>query len=163
MSRIEEYEPDDIEDELRCWSFQNNTERHLKGKKGQAMLRELEAALLALPEKRLEYSRFVVRHGEEGGVCALGALALKRKMDQGLSRADAMKKLSEDAEKNELDMDEEYDSAEWSRIERTADYLQCKVNFAFAVIVENDEWGPTNDAEERYRRLLEWCRRKIEK
>lgn len=49
-----------------------NEERSLKGKRGQASLRALEAALLALPEKRLISGRII---DQAGGVCAMGALA----------------------------------------------------------------------------------------
>jgi len=49
-----------------------NCQRSLQGRKGQAALRELEAALLALPEKRL-----IAEHLEDanGDVCTIGALA----------------------------------------------------------------------------------------
>lgn len=46
----------------------------LRGRKGQAVLRELREALLALPEKRL-IEGFVACDGE---VCAIGALAAHR-------------------------------------------------------------------------------------
>lgn len=49
-----------------------NCRRSIKGRKGQAALRELEAALLALPEKRLIADKL---EDDEGRVCAIGALA----------------------------------------------------------------------------------------
>jgi hypothetical protein len=52
--------------------FQANCARSLCGKAGQAALRELEAALLALPTKRLIAGKLA----EQGDVCAIGALAL---------------------------------------------------------------------------------------
>lgn len=159
MSRIEYNDPDCVEDELRMYAFGANTERHLKGKKGQLALKELEAALLALPEKRLEYSKFVVRHGEAddvGAVCALGAVALKRCMDSGMSRAEAIKKL----EMEVTEFDEEAGDSHWENVQRTAGYMGCKVNFAWAVIEANDEGGrPTPEG--RYKRVLEWCQQQI--
>jgi hypothetical protein len=153
MSRIEYGEADDTASFLRCCAFSANTERHLNGKKGQAALKELEAALLALPEKRLESSRFVVVDGEksEGSVCALGALALKRLMDTGLSRKEAMKKLDESGPR---------ETHGWEGVQETAKFLNVKDNFAWEVIEQNDECGgPT--CEERYERVLEWVQKRI--
>lgn len=155
MSRISYNEPEDDADFLRVCAFEANTKRHLKGKKGQAALKELEAALIALPEKRLVYSKFVVRHGEAddiGEVCALGALALKRCMDKGLTRSEAIKKIEQDGP----DPDDEG----WGATENTAEYLKVKVNFAWEVMERNDEYGgPT--PEERYKRVLAWVREQI--
>lgn len=55
--------------------WQANAMRSIKGKKGQVALRELEQALLALPEKRL-----IARELEnaDGEGCAIGALAKYR-------------------------------------------------------------------------------------
>jgi hypothetical protein len=50
--------------------------RSIKSKKGQAALRELEQALLALPSKRLIAHEL---EDAEGEVCAIGALAKYRK------------------------------------------------------------------------------------
>ena len=52
--------------------WQANCRRSLRSRQGQAMLRELEAALLALPEKRLVAHTLAT---ETGDVCAVGALA----------------------------------------------------------------------------------------
>lgn len=49
----------------------------IRGKRGQAFLRELLAAIEALPEKRLIAGELV----QEGEVCALGALGQRRGMD----------------------------------------------------------------------------------
>lgn len=54
--------------------FHANCARALLGKKGQVALRELEAALVALPSKRLVAHKLV----EQGDVCAIGALALHK-------------------------------------------------------------------------------------
>ncbi len=50
----------------------------IRGKRGQAFLREMAAALDAMPVKEL-IDGDVVR--DEGHVCAIGAVALARKMD----------------------------------------------------------------------------------
>lgn len=68
--RIGYSEDEDYPGQFGLW--QGNCARSLKGKAGQATLRELEAALLALPSKRLIAKSLVDAHGE---VCAIGALA----------------------------------------------------------------------------------------
>ena len=70
MGRITYSEDDDFNNQGLMWMA--NQERSIKGRKGQAALRELEAALLALPEKRLISGELENAVGE---VCAVGALA----------------------------------------------------------------------------------------
>lgn len=55
-----------------------NCRRSLRGKAGQRELRELEAALLALPEKRLIGGAL---EDEHGGVCAIAAYAKHKGVD----------------------------------------------------------------------------------
>lgn len=59
--------------------FNANCRRSLRGKAGQEALRELEAALLALPEKRLIHGR--LRDDKTGEVCAVGAYARHKGYD----------------------------------------------------------------------------------
>lgn len=68
--RIGYTDEEDFPGQFGLW--QGNCQRSLKGKAGQTALRELEAALLALPSKRLIAESLVDTHGE---VCAIGALA----------------------------------------------------------------------------------------
>lgn len=68
--RISYSDEEDIPGQFALW--QANCRRSLQGKKGQVALRELEAALLALPDKRLIANHLKDADGE---VCALGALA----------------------------------------------------------------------------------------
>lgn len=67
--RIGYSEDEDYPGQFELW--QANCRRSIKGKAGQAALRELEQALLALPEKRLIAGEL---ENAEGEVCALGAL-----------------------------------------------------------------------------------------
>lgn len=66
--RISYSEDEDYPGQFGLW--QANCDRSIAGRAGQLALRELEAALLALPEKRL------IAHELErdGDVCAIGAL-----------------------------------------------------------------------------------------
>lgn len=68
--RISYSEDEEYPGQFALW--QGNCRRSLRGKAGQAALRELEAALLALPDKRLIAGKLI---DAEGGVCSIGALA----------------------------------------------------------------------------------------
>ena len=50
----------------------------IRGRRGQAFLREMEEALEAIPDKRLISGELVSSDGE---CCAMGAVAMKRQMD----------------------------------------------------------------------------------
>jgi hypothetical protein len=69
-----------------------NVARALKGRKGQQALRELREAMLGLPQRRLISSRLAT---EEGEVCAVGALALKRRVDRGERREEVLKEMAD--------------------------------------------------------------------
>lgn len=73
MGRIGYSDEEDYPGQFGLW--QGNCQRSINGKAGQAILRELQAALLALPSKRLIANSLVDTHGE---VCAIGALANAR-------------------------------------------------------------------------------------
>lgn len=70
--RIGYIDEEQFQGQFALW--QSNCARSLRGKQGQAALRELEEALVALPTKRLIADALV----HSGDVCAIGALALKR-------------------------------------------------------------------------------------
>jgi hypothetical protein len=71
---------DDIEDNWRLIMWRGRVASAIRGKRGQALLRDLLAALDAMPDKRLYPNRFGTADGE---FCALGALGAARgtKMD----------------------------------------------------------------------------------
>jgi hypothetical protein len=58
--------------------YRANVERSMRGKVGQARLRELRDALLALPVKELQAETFAGGTREAPQVCALGAWALAK-------------------------------------------------------------------------------------
>ena len=118
----------------------------IKGKKGQALLKEMEAALLALPEKRL-CTGWVDPEASE--VCALGSVALKRKMDAGKHRIDSFEELAqeflEDVAANEV-------SDEFG----IADAMAQEITYV------NDEHGRYDETPaQRYERVLAWVRKQI--
>jgi hypothetical protein len=71
---------DDIEDQWQHIMWRGRVASSIRGKRGQAMLRELLAALDAMPDKRLYPNNFATASGE---YCTLGVLGATRgtKMD----------------------------------------------------------------------------------
>lgn len=68
---------DDIDDQLQFGRWRGAVESAIRGKRGQAFLKEMLAALDALPEKKL-----ITGHLEsDGAVCALGAVGKMRGLD----------------------------------------------------------------------------------
>ncbi len=130
--RINYCEEEDFPGANDLW--QANCERSLRGKLGQQELRELRAALLELPRKRLI-------HGEledgEGGVCAIAAYGKRKGLD--LSRFDL-----------DTDTDEVGIAGGMPRL------------VAWRVVEMNDmELDRHFTPEERYRRMLAWVESKL--
>lgn len=167
MSRINDYEPDSLEEQLRCYAFSANIKRALKGRKGQAFLRELEAALVALPEKRLVrgvfaeadelpvpttdptfYRAKVVATGE---VCALGAVAVERAVRKGMTREEACQKYAEQFDPEEND---------WILTQEQGKELGICHPLAYEIIYHNDE-SCARTPEDRYEEVLRWVRSQI--
>ena len=67
------------DDPLAPWRWRQAVKRAIEGRRGQALLRDLAAALDAMPDKRLYRGSFAT----EGEFCALGVLGATRgtKMD----------------------------------------------------------------------------------
>ena len=123
---------DDIEDHWSRICYRGAVAAALRGRRGQAFLRELLEALDALPEKKLIAHDLIT----EGGCCALGAVALKRGIDQEMVR-----KLDPEA------------------AERIAEIFGIATAMAREIMFENDEaasyWESITD-EERFRRMRHW-------
>lgn len=76
------YEGEESDEPGAQGRWQGQLMSQIRGKKGQAFLRELLASLEAIPDKRLTEGAIA----KDGCVCALGAVALKRRTDAGESR-----------------------------------------------------------------------------
>lgn len=68
----------EIEDHLQYGRYRGRVASAIRGKRGQKMLRDLLAALDAMPQKRLANGFFETPAGD---VCALGALGRARGVD----------------------------------------------------------------------------------
>jgi hypothetical protein len=151
--------------------WQANCRRSLKGRKGQAALRRLEAALLAMPEKALRSGKLVAN---DGSVCAIGALA------RAEGKLPEPEPIYGDFEDDDVD-----DTAEWA-----TDHLDMPNLVAWKVVEQNDiqcdtKWvrleGPVRTAwehdhkwphglyeivpvppEERYERVLAWVQAQLQ-
>ncbi len=145
MSRITYCEPDDTASFLRCCAFDGNVTRAINGKKGQRVLKELEAALLALPKKRLIHGQFA-RY--DGDVCAMAALLLSRTLARGVCRSEAP-----DVMAQQID----FDAQGWDAIERASGVLKICEPLVWAIVEQNDEYGGQTP-EETYERVLNWVR-----
>lgn len=122
-----------------------------RGKRGQALLKELEASLVALPEKRLIASRFA----KDGEVCALGSVELRRKVRAGIPTNQAVKQIEKEWPE---DMDASGEAAQWF------DIAECLAQEIQYINDERFEWNPDGTKitpEKRYEEVLKWVREQI--
>ncbi len=111
--------------------YRANVDRTIAGRRGQAFLAEMAAALDAMPDKRLVAGLLV----EDGEACAMGAVALRRGLD--VSRID-------DSEASEL-----------------GSLFGISRIMAAEIAYINDECGerygrPSETPEERWTRVRAW-------
>lgn len=119
--------------ELNLW--RGAVERALRGKRGQAFLCEMRDALDAMPEKRLIVGDLVT---DDGACCAMGAVALSRKLDVSA-----------------------VDESEPCEVAEAFGLSQAMVQ---EIAYENDECGPYGKAEtpeQRWTRMRAWVERHI--
>lgn len=117
--------------------YRNAVDSAFWGKRGQAFLKDLLAALDALPGKRLVPYAFET---EEGEVCALGAVAKVKGVD--MPKGDF----------------EESDGVDCRALGRKFNIAQCMVR---EIMFENDEAGdyysvPGETPEQRFERMRVW-------
>lgn len=119
---------EDMDDQWGFIRWRGAVKSALRGQCGQSFLRELVAALEALPEKRL-----IRRDLEEGGqVCALGAVGRERGMELGL-----------------------LDPADYSTV---AEKFRLPEALAREVMYLNDEGGSHRETDEqRFTRMRAWA------
>ena len=120
--------------------------RAISGKPGQKALRELEAALLALPEKRLIESEVC----DDGEVCALGALAIYRRVQAGDDRAEAL-----------VDLQEDWGYASEAATVELGEALGLRQTLATEIVWINDEELAGLSPDRRYTLMLEWVQRNL--
>lgn len=114
------------------------SKKAINGKRGQAFLKELRQALLELPKRRLIGGAFKC----DGEVCALGAVAKKRKMD------------FEDLGKLFVDADTGFEQT--PDPEEVGKRFQITKTLAWEIMYWNDEWAYYKSPEDRFERVLRW-------
>ncbi|MGE0206128.1 MAG: hypothetical protein AB7E70_21575 [Hyphomicrobiaceae bacterium] len=124
--------------------YRSTVRNALRGRRGQAFLRELAAALDAMPKKEL-LARTVVRSGE---CCALGALAMRRGVD--LSPID-------------YEDDDAAEDGDW-----TTEWLRDRLGIldcvAREVVYQNDEaYWHHEEPSDRWARMRAWVESKIQR
>lgn len=152
MSRVREYDDswdDGIAALLNGGRWERNTRATLTSRRGQAVLRELEAALLALPVQRLAADTFCAVGEDDSQVeaCVLGALALYR------GKAAAVPDVFNAPEDEEEYGDPADEQAKWA-----AEHLGIAYTLAWNLIDRNDEIYARCTPEERYTRMLAFVR-----
>jgi hypothetical protein len=108
----------------------------IRGKRGQEFLREMIASLDAMPEKGLTTSAL---QSEDGSVCAMGAVALKRGLE--VAKVDP-----EDRD-------------------RVAEAFGISPALAAEIAYQNDEEGPAwyegESPEKRWKRMRRWAEKQL--
>lgn len=119
---------DDIDDQLALGRWRAQVKSAIRGRRGQAFLRELIAALDAMPVKELIADELVTTDGD---VCAIGAVCQMRGIDV-----------------RNVDYDSPEDVAEKVGIARQ---MVAEIEY------ENDEGGWKETDEQRWQRMRRWA------
>jgi hypothetical protein len=130
---------DDCYESERLNLYRANVDRAIRGKRGQAFLREMLAALDAIPDKRL--ASHVMEEEADGTVCAIGSVGRARNLD--------MRDLKPDS----------YDEHEFALI--VAKKFKISVPLAREIMFENDDhpyyaMASSESPEDRFSRMRRW-------
>lgn len=114
--------------------YRANVERAIAGKRGQAFLRELAAAMDAMPVKRLIPEELEIN----GEVCALGAIGVKRGLDM-----------------SDVDV---YNPSDVAKLFGVARCLAAEIEY-----INDEDWSaPANETpEQRWARVRRWVENNI--
>jgi hypothetical protein len=127
---------DDMDDQWAMIRWRGAVKAAFRGRRGQAFLKELLAALDALPGKRL-IADYVQKNGE---VCALGAVSRAR----GLH-----------SDEGNIEFEEGYNGEPEAEVFGIAN---CMVQ---EIVFMNDEWLPRETPERRFTRMRDWITQQI--
>lgn len=132
---------DDYDWDNRIHLYRGRVASAVRGKRGQAFLKDLLAQLDAMPVKRLATSQLE----KDGEVCTLGVMTRSRGIDTSKLQFD----------------DEDYDENEWV-IDNLASELDIAEPMVREIMFENDEGTYHSETpEQRYERMRKWVERHI--
>lgn len=162
MSRIS-YSDDDEDYPGQYALWQANCRRSIQGAVGQRVMREMEAALLALPSQRL------IQHAVslDGEVCAVGAYVAAQKAKSGGSIHDAIAALEAECGDAETQAYNETDGlgiehgmpkmVAWQLVALNDIEIDSYIYVTAAGVRQRVPVTP----EHRYQKVLEWVRSQI--
>lgn len=154
MSRFDYdgYDDDDWGLQLGRWSAR--VKAVLGGRPAQAAFKELEAALLAMPEKRLIEGAIC----DGSGTCAIGEMAVHRRVMAGEDRASVLESLAPEVDEYGPILDDESgdDTAEFAVAN-----LGITYTLGWLIAEANDEIFGGLSPEDRWQHMLDWTRRHI--
>lgn len=133
--------------------FQRSVDNAIAGRRGQALLREIEEALLMLPDKRL----LAYTVCEDGKICTLGAVAILRAMKKGETFGIAAIELEVAAVKHGQGHEDESKDKTFRYLKKLLGIAGC---LAWQLVFENDEAGG-HGPEGRYNHMLKWVQDRI--
>ena len=139
--RVGYTDEEDYQGQFDLWHA--NCRRSINGRKGQKALRELEQALLAMPDKRI-YPDILV--APNGAVCAIGSLMVQKKIDAGMSRKEAVAVCAQTYP------EETEDAGVEVGIPRMV---------AWSIAIENDNDWRVRTPKELYTHMLNWVQERI--
>lgn len=132
---------DDIDDLWASIRWSGAVKSAIRGKRGQAFLREMLAQLDAMEDKRLVAYQIV---GPKGECCALGCVAKAR----GIDVSDLNPPMDEMGRVDKYEIDDEDTDVLAAR-------LGISRSMAREIVYLNDEWGD-NSPEQRWHRMRAW-------
>jgi hypothetical protein len=138
-----DYDEDYNNQGLLWWA---NVQRALAGKKGQRDLRDLLEALKEMPEKRLIHGRIA---DEKGGMCLVGVLACKRRVERGEDREAVLDDLALRVAPEDAYL--AADATAWVGVEVGLRYC-----LAWHLGYVNDEEFSEYSPEQRYDAIVHW-------
>lgn len=136
------------------WLWEQALYRAVNGRRGQQVLRDLERALLDLPEKQLIDGSL----SDGKGVCAVGAYVAQKRVEAGEERDEVLRLLNLMAPSSEA-----WGPDDWEAEQATIDEGQAagmQLTLAVTIASLNDEYYPVTP-EQRYERVLEWVQKRI--
>ena len=130
---------DDIDDVLQLGRWRGMVASAIRGKRGQALLKELAAALDAMPAKRLVKGTLQTKDGD---CCAIGAVCKAKGKDYTAHEDD-----------------DAYDQQEMNAgIANELDVAECLIQ---EIEYKNDEGAYKETDEQRWTRVRAWVQKKI--